>query len=112
MALNDCKPIPHDLRGILCYWEYVGQMRLSITDGVAAVKNTEIRTDLLHWGTRFTITPFYRKQIADLRTLENGGSRTELLLNSMQYGAAETCGQIDRFIKRALNKLKRIFRIK
>lgn len=112
MALNDCKPIPHDLRGILCYWEYVGQMRLSITDGVAAVKNTEVRTDLLHWGTRFTITPLYRKQIADLRTLENGGSRTELLLNSMQYGAAETCGQIDHFIKRALNKLKRIFRIK
>lgn len=95
-----------------CYWEYVGQMRLSITDGVATVKNTEIRTDLLHWGTRFTITPLYRKQIADLRTLENGGSRTELLLNSMQYGAAETCGQIDHFIKRALNKLKRIFRIK
>ena len=80
--------------------------------GCTAVKNTEIRTDLLHWGTRFTITPLYRKQIADLRTLENGGSRTELLLNSMQYGAAETCGQIDRFIKRALNKLKRIFRIK
>ena len=54
-----------------------------------AVKNTEIRTDLLHWGTRFTITPLYRKQIADLHTLENGGSRTELLLNSMQYGAAD-----------------------
>ena len=50
--------------------------------------------------------------LADLRTLENGGSRTELLLNSMQYRAAETCGQIDHFIKRALNKLKRIFRIK
>lgn len=108
MAINGCKPIPHDLQGILCYWEHLGQMQLNLSRGIAMARDIGQRTDLLHWGTRFTRTPLYRKQINDLHTLERGGSRASLLLHAAQYGAAETCDRTARFIKRGWNKLGRM----
>ena len=105
MALNGCKPIPHDLHGILCYWEHLGKMRLNLPKGIALAQDVGIKTDLLHWGTRFTKTPQYRKQVDDLRTMEQGGSVMALWAHAVQYGAAETRDHALRFAKRGWNKL-------
>ncbi len=111
MALNGCKPIPHDLQGILCYWEHLGRMRLNLPKGLALAEDIGVKTDLLHWGTRFTQTPLYRKQVDDLHTMEQGGSVWALFLNKAKYGAAAACGHAARFIRRGWNRLPRIFHI-
>lgn len=112
MAINGCKPIPHDLRGIMCYWEHIGNMRLNLPNGIALAKDINVKTDLLHWGTRFTRTPLYRKQINDLHTMEHGGSRIAFLLHTIQYGAAEAYVRTARLAQRGWNKIMRVLHIK
>ena len=112
MALNGCRPIPHDLRGILCYWEYLGKMQLNLPKGIALARDIGLETDLLHWGTRYTRTPLYRKQVKDLHTLERGDSRMELFLHTMQYGTDEARDRAVRFAQRGWNKLGRMLHIK
>ena len=112
MALNGCRPIPHDLRGILCYWEYLGKMQLNLPKGIALARDIGLKTDLLHWGTRYTRTPLYRKQVKDLHTLERGDSRMELFLHTMQYGTDEARDRAVRFAQRGWNKLGRMLHIK
>lgn len=112
MAKNNCKPIPHDLKRILCYWEHVGQMKLSVPQGIALAKDINLQTDLLHWGTRYTKTPLYRKQIADLKTVMNGGSNFSLYRNAIKYGIINAWEHTIHFTKRCFNKLKRIMHLK
>ena len=80
-------------------------MRLNLPKGIALAQDVGIKTDLLHWGTRFTKTPQYRKQVDDLRTMEQGGSRMALWAHAIQCGAAETRDHAVRFVKRGWNKL-------
>ena len=112
MALNGCKPIPHDLQGILCYWEHRGKMQLNLPKGIALARDIGLKTDLLHWGTRYTRTPLYRKQCNYLHTLERDGSSKALFLHAVQFGAAEMCDHTVHFAQRGWNKLGRVFRIK
>lgn len=112
MALNGCRPISHDLRGILCYWEHLGKMQLDLPKGIALARDIGLKTDLLHWGTRYTRTPLYRKQVNDLHTLERGGSRMVLFLHTVQYGTAEARDRAVRFAQRGWNKLGRMLHIK
>ena len=111
MAANGLKPIPHDLRGILCYWEHLGQMKLSVADGTALAKDIKLKTDLLHWGTRYTRTPLYRKQIADLDCIERGGG-IGLALNRVKYSLQSGFEGAKHFFFRCVNKLKRMTGIK
>lgn len=112
MALHQCHPIPHDLRNILCYWENVGQMKLNLPKGIALEQKRGIRTDLLHWGTRFTRTPLYRKQVADLHTVMCGGGDTAVLAaHTIRYGAESIVLWCGNFAKRCWRKLLRILRI-
>ena len=104
MAVNHCKPIPHDLQAILCYWEYEGKMRLNFPKGEAKTKDGTVKTDLLHWGTRFTRTELYKKQIKELNCLENVGGSTCLLLIDIKYGVIFALQAAARFVKRAWNK--------
>ena len=101
-----------DLRGILCYWEHLGKMQLDLPKGIALARDIGLKTDLLHWGTRYTRTPLYRKQVNDLHTLERGGSRMVLFLHTVQYGTAEARDRAVRFAQRGWNKLGRMLHIK
>lgn len=107
MALNRCKPIPHDLSAILCYWEHVGQMRLSVPKGKAATRDGSVQTNLLHWGTRFTKTPLYKKQIADLAVMERGSNPFSLLGNQLACTAATGISRVGQLEKRISGKIKR-----
>ncbi len=111
MAVNNCKPIPHDLKRILCYWEHVAQMKLSVPKGTALAEDIGLRTDLLHWGTRYTKTPLYRKQIADLDAVKNKRSSAALCVNALRYGTQNAYEHTIHFIKRCFNKLKRILHL-
>lgn len=111
MALHQCHPIPHDLRRILCYWESVGQMKLNLSRGFAWEKRREVQTNLLHWGTRFTRTPLYHKQIADMKTMEHGGKRLEIMLHSLHYGAESVILNVANFAVRCWRKLLRLLHI-
>lgn len=108
MALNHCKPIPHDLQGILCYWEHLGQMHLNMAKGIALARDINAKTDLLHWGTRFTRTPLYRKQVADLYTMEQGGSAVAYCVHAASCAIEQTCDRMTGFARRGWNKLMRI----
>lgn len=111
MALHQCHPISHDLRRILCYWESVGQMKLNLSRSFAWEKQREVQTNLVHWGTRFTKTPLYRKQIADMKTMEHGGKRFEIMLHSLHYGAESAILKVANFVVRCWRKLLRLLHI-
>lgn len=111
MALHQCHPISHDLRRILCYWESVGQMKLNLSRSFAWEKQREVQTNLVHWGTRFTKTPLYRKQIADMKTMEHGGKRFEIMLHSLRYGAESAILKVANFVVRCWRKLLRLLHI-
>lgn len=111
MALHQCHPISHDLRRILCYWESVGQMKLNLSRSFAWEKQREVQTNLVHWGTRFTKTPLYRKQIADMKTMEHGGKRFEIMLHSLRYGAESAILKVANFVVRCWRKLLHLLHI-
>lgn len=112
MALQGCRPIPHDLTRILCYWEHQGQMRLDMSKGLALAKDAGVRTTLLHWGTRFTRTPLYRKQIADLHVLACGSSGAGFFKNRVSYCSAELHDRMVRLAQRVWNKALRMVHLK
>ena len=62
MAINSCKPIPHDFTSIICWWEHENLFKLDITNNYAYCKPLNTKTDIVHWGTRFTQSIPYLKQ--------------------------------------------------
>lgn len=111
MAINNCKPIPHDLSSIFCYWECENAIKLSLKNYSAYVIPKEVYTDIVHWGTRFTKTPIYLKQISALNLLRNGESNFKLTLSDLKYNVMIFYNHIFNFAKRALNKIKHILHI-
>lgn len=112
MALCGCRPIPHDQMYILCYWEHEGRMKLSVSRGSARDKMSGQNTILVHFGTRFTKEPLYKKQIADLCTLSGGKPRVGLIAHAVTYGIGSFALAVRRFLRRAWNKTMRILRLK
>lgn len=109
MALHQCRPIPHDLTRILCYWEHQGQMKLNLPAGVALARDIGVQTTLLHWGTRFTKTPLYRKQVADMSTFaRGGGTSVAYFVHNLRYGCESAVQYTAHFVKRCWRKLLRI----
>lgn len=112
MAMLGCRPIPHDLTRILCYWEHQGQMKLNLPKGFAFAKDIGVRTSLLHWGTRFTRTPLYRWQIADLHAVECHAPGVRMIRNRAVYWLAEFFDLVIRFVRRGWNKALRMVHLR
>lgn len=111
MAVNNCKPIPHDLSAIFCYWECENSIKLSLKNNSAFVIPKNVYTDIVHWGTRFTKTPIYLKQISALDLLKENKPRVMLALSDFKYDFIIFYSRVLNFAKRVCNKIKRILHI-
>ena len=107
MAVNKCKPLPHDLSAIFCYWECENGVKLSLKNNSAYVVPENIYTDIMHWGTRFTKTPIYLKQISALDLLRENKPNIMLVLSDFKYNIIILYNRIFNFAKRVCNKIKR-----
>lgn len=114
MALHNMHPVPFVREAICCYWEYVGAVKMDISKGVAYVKDQPARPlTLLHWGTRYTRETEYRREVALLSILEeNSAAKLRIFGCKAKYGCKQMLVRIQRFAKRAWNKLLRVTRIK
>ena len=111
MAVNKCKPIKHDLSAIFCYWECENGIKLSLKNNSAYVIPKNICTDIVHWGTRFTRTPIYLKQISALDLLRGNKSGIMLTLSDFKYNMIIFYNRVLKFAKRVFNKTKRTLHI-
>lgn len=111
MAINNCKPIPHDFSAIFCYWECADNIKLSFKTNSAYIITKNVYTDIVHWGTRFTKTPIYLKQISALNLLREGTTGLMLTLSNIKYSITIFYNSVLKLIKRVCNKFKRILRI-
>ncbi len=109
MAVNGCRPIPFVPSVMVCYWEHEGQMQLSMEDGRAWCRAEETCVDLVHWGTRFTESLLYQKQIAVLEHLRvSKGTK----LCGLSYDLLLAGHRLSVFCTRVVNKTKRMLKIK
>lgn len=108
MALNGCRPIPHDTRAICCYWEHENRMDLSVKKGTAWIQDQQKETILVHWGTRFTRQLLYKKQVAELDLLRRGESPLKVRLSNAGYDAKILAAKAGHLAVRVKNKLKRV----
>ena len=111
MTVNKCKPIPHDLSAIFCYWECENGIKLSFKNNSAYIVSENIYTDIIHWGTRFTKTPIYLKQISALNLLRENKPSVMLALSDFKYNIIIFYNHSLNFAKRIYNKIKRILHI-
>ena len=111
MAVNKCKPIDYDLSALFCYWECENGIKLSLKNNMAYITPKNIYTDIVHWGTRFTKTPVYLKQIASLNLLRENKPGILLALSDFKYNICILYNRILSFIKRVCYKIKRIIHI-
>ncbi len=111
MAVNKCKPIKFDSSAIYCYWECENRIRLSMKNNMACVIPENTYTDIVHWGTRFTKTPVYLKQIAALNLLRENKTGVLLILSDIKYDIRTLYNRILNFAKRVINKIKRVLHI-
>ncbi|MBR7179884.1 MAG: hypothetical protein IKD27_10305 [Oscillospiraceae bacterium] len=111
MALNECRPIPHDTRSICCYWEHENRMDLSMEKRKAWIRAQQKETILVHWGTRFTRQLLYKKQLAALELLRCKESAAKIWLSNVNYDARILAAQAGHFAVRVKNKLKRMLHI-
>lgn len=111
MAVNKCKPIPHDLSAIFCYWECENGIKFNFKNNSAYVVPENIYTDIMHWGTRFTKTPIYLKQISALNLLRENKSGIMLALSDFKYNFIIFYNRVLNFVIRVYNKIKRVLHI-
>lgn len=107
MAVNKCKPIPHDLSAIFCYWECENRIKFNFKNNSAYVVPENIYTDIVHWGTRFTKTSIYLKQISALNLLRENKPSIMLALSDFKYDFVIFYNRVLNFAKRVCNKFKR-----
>ena len=111
MAVNKCKPIKHDFSAIFCYWECENSINLSFKNNSAYVIPENIHTDIVHWGTRFTKTPIYLKQISALNLLRENKPSIMLSLSDFKYNSIIIYVGLLNLVKRVYNKINRILHI-
>ncbi len=109
MAVNGCRPSEFVPSVLVCYWEHQGQVRLSMEKKQAYCRRSGTCVDLVHWGTRFTRTLLYRKQIAVLECLRKGKPAR---LRAFLFDLRLTGEQAMKLVRRVINKLLRILKIK
>ena len=108
MAVNHCHPITHDNTALLCYWEHENQFDLDISAGRAFCKTLSQKTDIVHWGTRFTRQLLYQKEEAALNLMTQGASKSRINRSNRSYNNKMLCLRVRNFLARAKNKLRRI----
>lgn len=108
MACNKCRPIPHDLTSLICWWEHEDNFKLNILTQTAVCKTNGINTDIVHWGTRFTDSLPYLKQIESLNLKTEGKTDGEIKRSNRRFDRLILKRDIDKFIKRVFNFIKRI----
>lgn len=113
MAIHQCKPVPFRREGICCYWEYVNQMKIDISQGIARVMETPtVDTILLHWGTRYTRELEYKEQIELMDILQKeDGNKAKIRRCKMKYDLKIAGRKIASFVARVKNKLLRMIGI-
>lgn len=111
MALNGCRPVPHDTGLICCYWEHENAMRLSPAEGKAWITRENRNTILVHWGTRFTRGLLYSKQIASLHHLESGSSVLTRVFTEQKYDLLIGTERTRQLAVRILRKAKRVLHL-
>ncbi len=111
MALNGCKPIPHDTGAICCYWEHENKMDLDISKGKAWIRAQQKKTILVHWGTRFTRQLLYKKQLAALDCIREEKPAYNRWLSDAGYDIRILGNKVGHFAVRVRNKLKRMLHL-
>lgn len=105
MAINKCRPIQRDKTALVCFWEYKNGIKMNARTGKAYVKSLNNNTSIVHWGTRFTSMPIYRKQTAAIDILRKGESRMKLCLSNLKFNIMIVCERMANFIAQCKNKL-------
>ena len=106
MAVNKCKPISFN-NSIICYWEHENNLKLNLQDGVATTKDVGENYDIVHWGTRFTNSIPYCKEISALELNLQGASEKEIKKSNKHYNKLLFKQKLIFFKKRIINKIKR-----
>ena len=112
MALNQCHPIPFDLKSICCYWEYLDKMKIDISKGEAFIGDVlNISTNLVHWGTRYTRKLKYQEQVELLNIICGESENKDKLINECKkkYNRLLKKDKIKKFLSRVKNKILRTF---
>lgn len=113
MAVNQCKPIAFTIEAICCYWEYVNNMKIDISKGMARVfEQPVVDTILLHWGTRYTKELEYKKQVAIMKMMqEEKRNWTKITLCKIKYDFLILLRKSASFVVRIKNKFLRMIGI-
>ena len=110
MAVNKCKPITHDLSSIICWWEHENIFKLDITNNYAYCKPLNTVTDIIHWGTRFTKSIPYLKEVSVLELKLQGADLKTVNKSNKYYNKLLFKQNINQFETRVINKIKRTFK--
>lgn len=107
MAVNGCKPIPHDFSSIVCWWEHENLFQLDITNKIALCNPLNTKTDIVHWGTRFTKSIPYCREVAAMELNLIGADLKEIKKSNKYHNKLLRKQKNDKFKKRVINKIKR-----
>lgn len=107
MAVNDCKPISFKYHSIVCYWEHENNLKLDIKNAVAVSKDNGESYDIVHWGTRFTNSIPYCKEMAALELILQGAGEKEIKKSNKHYDKLAFKNKINHLKTRVINKIKR-----
>lgn len=107
MAVNKCKPIPHEISSLVCWWEFENAFKLDITNHHAHCHPLNTKTDIVHWGTRFTKSIPYLKEMAALNLAINNADLKEIKKSNKYYDGLFFKQRINTFKNRVINKIKR-----
>lgn len=112
MAVNNCKPITHDLTSIICYWEHENRFKLNIEKNIALCKNNDLNTDIVHWGTRFTESLPYKKTMSALELSLENRCGAAVTASNIRYGMLSFWERITKLWSRVINRIKRTLKNK
>ncbi|MBR4287643.1 MAG: hypothetical protein IKT55_08065 [Clostridia bacterium] len=107
MAVNGCKPIPHDFSSLICWWEHENLFDLDIINKSAYCRPLNTKTDIVHWGTRFTKSIPYLKEMAALMLNLQGASEKEIKKSNKYYDKLLAKEKANQFKTRVINKINR-----
>ncbi len=107
MAVNKCKPIPHEFSSLICWWEHENLFKLDITNNSAYCTPLNTKTDIVHWGTRFTKSVPYCKEMAALELNLKGADQKAIKKSNNYYDRLAFKNKINQFKTRVINKIKR-----
>lgn len=112
MAVNDCKPVPFSREAICCYWEYVKNIKIDITKSLAkTLSEPQVRTILIHWGTRYTRELMYQQQVNLLKLMEKKASSFEIINCKTKFRIRAFIGRNFYLVLKIKNKILRMFKI-